>query len=186
MTLANSASPRSVRSSTSSLKPRQWCPGPAHWRRREDGNDGIVDARRTWPGRRCATAMPESARPRWLHRKGLQSSEHNARRGAVDEPVDGEALETATAPSTAGSFNAIADIWRITLSVRSSVAPSGSCAKLTRYCLSCSGTKPEAPGGTETRWRRAVRHRPRARLRDGQAPHPRPCHSLPNCDGRGG
>ena len=30
----------------------------------------------------------------------------------------------------------------ITDSVRSSVAASGSCAKATRYCLSCAGTKP--------------------------------------------
>ena len=39
----------------------------------------------------------------------------------------------------------MSDIWRMTASVRSSVAPSGNCAKLTRYCLSCVGTK---PGGT--------------------------------------
>ena len=38
----------------------------------------------------------------------------------------------ATALSTPGSFSAISDIWRITFSVRSSVAPSGSCAKPTR------------------------------------------------------
>jgi hypothetical protein len=51
----------------------------------------------------------------------------------------------ATAFSTPGSFSAMSDIRRMTVSVRSSVAPSGSCAKLTRYCLSCMGTK---PGGT--------------------------------------
>jgi hypothetical protein len=51
----------------------------------------------------------------------------------------------ATALSTPGSLSAISDISRMIASVRSSVAPSGSCAKLTRYCLSCTGTK---PGGT--------------------------------------
>jgi len=51
----------------------------------------------------------------------------------------------ATALSTPGSLSAMSDISRMTFSVRSSVAPLGSCAKLTRYCLSCTGTK---PGGT--------------------------------------
>lgn len=48
----------------------------------------------------------------------------------------------ATALSTPGCFRAMSDMRRITSSVRSSEAPSGSCAKLTRYCLSCIGTKP--------------------------------------------
>ncbi len=48
----------------------------------------------------------------------------------------------AIADSTPGCLSAMSDIWRITSSVRSSVAPSGSLAKLTRYCLSCAGTKP--------------------------------------------
>ena len=48
----------------------------------------------------------------------------------------------ATALSTPGSFKAISPMRRITSSVRSSVAPSGSCAKPTRYCLSWPGTKP--------------------------------------------
>ncbi len=51
----------------------------------------------------------------------------------------------ATALSTPGSLSAMSDMSRITFSVRSSVAPSGSWAKLTRYCLSWTGTK---PGGT--------------------------------------
>ncbi len=48
----------------------------------------------------------------------------------------------ATADSTPGCLSAISLILRITSSVRSSVAPSGSLAKPTRYCLSCAGTKP--------------------------------------------
>ncbi len=48
----------------------------------------------------------------------------------------------ATACSTPGCFSVISPMRRITSSVRSSVAPSGSCAKPIRYCLSCVGTKP--------------------------------------------
>ena len=48
----------------------------------------------------------------------------------------------ATACSTPGCFSAMSPMRRITSSVRSSVAPSGSCAKPIRYCLSCAGTKP--------------------------------------------
>ena len=48
----------------------------------------------------------------------------------------------ATALSTPGCFSAMSLMRRITSSVRSSVAPSGSCAKPTRYCLSWLGTKP--------------------------------------------
>ena len=47
-----------------------------------------------------------------------------------------------TAFSTPGCFSTISPMRRITSSVRSSVAPSGSWAKPTRYCLSCGGTKP--------------------------------------------
>ena len=43
---------------------------------------------------------------------------------------------------TPGIFNAMSPMRRTTASVRSSVAPSGSCVKPTRYCLSCGGTKP--------------------------------------------
>ena len=48
----------------------------------------------------------------------------------------------ATDASTPGCLRAISDIFRITASVRSSDAASGSCAKATRYCLSWVGTKP--------------------------------------------
>ena len=47
-----------------------------------------------------------------------------------------------TAFSTPGCFSMISPMRRITSSVRSSVAPSGSCAKPIRYCLSWVGTKP--------------------------------------------
>ena len=48
----------------------------------------------------------------------------------------------ATACSTPGCFIAMSPMRRITSSVRSSVAPSGNCAKPIRYCLSWLGTKP--------------------------------------------
>ena len=48
----------------------------------------------------------------------------------------------AMASFTPGSSMAIWDIRRMTSSVRSREAPSGSCAKPTRYCLSWLGTKP--------------------------------------------
>ncbi len=48
----------------------------------------------------------------------------------------------ATADSTPGVLKAMSDILRITASVRSREAASGSCAKATRYCLSWVGAKP--------------------------------------------
>ncbi|MNV34906.1 hypothetical protein D3C71_1263400 [compost metagenome] len=48
----------------------------------------------------------------------------------------------AIASSTFGFSFMISPMRRITFSVRSSVAPSGSWAKPMRYCLSCAGTKP--------------------------------------------
>src|SRR5437867_3361165 len=48
----------------------------------------------------------------------------------------------ATASCTPGCFRPISDMRRITASVRSSDAASGSWAKATRYCLSWVGTKP--------------------------------------------
>lgn len=48
----------------------------------------------------------------------------------------------ATAFSTPGCSSAICDILRITASVRSNAAPSGSWANATRYCLSCAGMNP--------------------------------------------
>ena len=47
-----------------------------------------------------------------------------------------------TACSTPGCYIMISPMRRITSSVRSRVAPSGSWAKPIRYCLSCCGTKP--------------------------------------------
>ncbi len=54
----------------------------------------------------------------------------------IDRP--GNATELCT-PSV---FRPMSLMRRITSSVRSSDAASGSCAKPTRYCLSCDGTKP--------------------------------------------
>ena len=48
----------------------------------------------------------------------------------------------ATACSTPGVFSVMSVMRRMTSSVRSSVAPSGSWAKPIRYCLSWPGTKP--------------------------------------------
>ena len=44
--------------------------------------------------------------------------------------------------STPGVFSAMSVMRLITSVVRSKVDASGSCAKPTRYCLSCAGTKP--------------------------------------------
>ena len=51
----------------------------------------------------------------------------------------------ATESRTPGTPSAMSLISRMTLVVRSRLAPSGSCAMPMRYCLSCCGTK---PGGT--------------------------------------
>src|SRR5688572_12790687 len=48
----------------------------------------------------------------------------------------------AMASATPGCSSASVDMRRMTASVRSSEAASGSCAKATRYCLSWVGTKP--------------------------------------------
>ena len=48
----------------------------------------------------------------------------------------------ATVDSTPGTLPAMSDMRRITASVRSSEAASGSWAKPIRYCLSWAGTKP--------------------------------------------
>ena len=83
----------------------------------------------------------------------------------------------ATALSTAGSFRAMSDIWRITFSVRSSVAPSGSCAKLTRYMLVLHRHEARRHhAGSRQRSRPAERHRPSARadLRVRMPPTPLP------------
>ena len=48
---------------------------------------------------------------------------------------------------------AMSAICRITASVRSSDAASGSWAKATRYCLSCVGMKPPGPPEDEDRER---------------------------------
>ncbi len=61
--------------------------------------------------------------------------------GAFTKPLM-ESPGNCTAFSTPGCFMPISAIRRMTLSVRSSVAASGSWAKATRYCLSWVGTKP--------------------------------------------
>ena len=48
----------------------------------------------------------------------------------------------ATVLSTPGCLRAMADMRRMTSSLRSRVAASGNWAKATRYCLSWGGTKP--------------------------------------------
>ena len=76
--------------------------------------------------------------------KWLERFENDAGRWAVDEAIDGKAGKRHRA------FHARLlerDVGHLPdhLLGAVQVAPSGSCAKLTRYCLSCSGTK---PGGT--------------------------------------
>ena len=64
----------------------------------------------------------------------------------------------ATESLMPGTLRAISLMRRITASVRSRLAPSGSWAMPIRYCLSGAGTK---PGGTRVK-RKPVSARPRA------------------------
>jgi len=88
-----------------------------------------------------AIAPPESSRER---RFSNSSSPKNTipAFGALVKPAI-ESPGNATASLIPGVFIAMSDMRRSTSSVRSSEAPSGSCANPTRYCLSWPGTKPD-------------------------------------------
>ncbi|MNT07523.1 hypothetical protein D3C72_1422320 [compost metagenome] len=106
----------------------------------------------SWISPKAWLSCPATAPPLWSARvrsaKGLSVTNTMPALELLVKPLI-DRPGKAIASSTFGFFLTISPMRRITLSVRSSVAPSGSCAKPTRYCLSCIGTKP--PG---TRWNR--------------------------------
>lgn len=73
--------------------------------------------------------------------KGLSVTNTMPLLGELVNPLI-ESPGNSTASVTPGCLSAISVIRRMTASVRSSEAASGSWAKATRYCLSCVGTKP--------------------------------------------
>ena len=83
---------------------------------------------------------PYSSFP-WRSSNGLRVKKTMPAFGALTKPLI-ESPGNCTAFSTPGCLRPMSAIWRITRSVRSSVAASGSWAKATRYCLSWVGTKP--------------------------------------------
>ncbi len=90
--------------------------------------------------RSAARAKPESSLVR-RSSKGLSVTNTIPEFGLAVKPLMLKPGK-ATLDWTPGWSSAICDMRRITASVRSRDAPSGSCAKATRYCLSCVGTKP--------------------------------------------
>ena len=150
---------------------------PLHRRRREDGDEAR-------PGWRRTSALQRGGDGRWPIRswraalvERLQRHEDDAGIRAVGEAVDrqaGKGHRVARRP--AACMRDVAPCLRITASVRSSVAASGSCAKATRYCLSCGGTKPVGVFAKATAGQADQhRHRPPARcaLARSTAPTPR-------------
>ena len=77
----------------------------------------------------------------WRWSNGLSVKKTMPAFGAFTKPLM-ERPGNWTAFSTPGCLRPMSAISRMTRSVRSSVAASGSCANATRYCLSCVGTKP--------------------------------------------
>ena len=172
ITPASAASPRSVRSSTCSLKPPM-VPRPCT----DGGGKMAMMALRCWAYFICsfwAMARPDSAAP-WRSSKGFSPTNTMPADGLLMKPLM-DRPGKAMAASTPGSLSAISDISRMTFSVRSRVAPCGSCAKLTRYCLSWIGTK---PGGTSWNMATVAASSPpyttsAVDLRFRMAPTPRP------------
>ncbi len=85
------------------------------------------------------------AGPDWSSRlrssKGFRATKTMPLLGELVKPLierPGKAMELATS----GWARAMSPMRRMTESVRSSEAPSGSWAKAMRYCLSWTGTKP--------------------------------------------
>ncbi|MNR36942.1 hypothetical protein D3C85_1549210 [compost metagenome] len=73
--------------------------------------------------------------------KGLSGMNIRPALALLTKPLMDSPLKL-TVLATPGCFRAISDIFRMTASVRSRLAPSGNWAKATRYCLSCCGMKP--------------------------------------------
>ena len=141
---ASSASPSPARSSSSSLKPPT-VPSPC------TGGGGNTATNASWMDANfwfSAPAMlsPYSAFDR-RSSNGLSGKKTIPALGELTNPLI-ERPGNCTAFATPGCCNPMSDIRLSTASVRSSAAPSGSCANATRYCLSWVGTK---PAGTFTK-----------------------------------
>ena len=108
-----------------------------HRRRREHRDEGVLDGGELLV-QLAGDRRRRSGRASLRSSNGFSVDEHDAGVRAVGEAVDRQARETRPRFSTPGCFSAMSPMRRITSSVRSSVAPSGSCAKPTRYCLSCA------------------------------------------------
>ena len=136
--LYSSASPSPARSSSSALNPPT-VPRPC------TGGGGKTAMNASWiPANlrfsESAIVSPYSALD-FRSSNGASGKKTMPAFGALTNPLM-ERPGNCTAPATPGCFMPMSDIRLMTDSVRSSVAASGSCAKATRYCLSCVGTKP--------------------------------------------
>ncbi len=132
-------SPRPARSSICSLKP-PIVPMPF------TGGGGNTAMNASWIPPSCwliapAIAPPESSGERRFSNASRPKNTMPALGAFVKPAIDRPG--NATASLTPGVFRAMSDMRRSTSSVRSSEAPSGSCANPTRYCLSWPGTKPD-------------------------------------------
>ena len=105
-------------------------PEPLHRRRRKDADEGFLNRREPLV-ERADDVLASMSCMRARSCDGLSVTNAMPVFGALTKPLidrPGNATEFATP----GCSSASVDIWRITRSVRSSVAPSGSCANATR------------------------------------------------------
>jgi hypothetical protein len=109
------------------------------------GGGGNMAMNASWMLPNAWLSCPATAPPLWSARvrsaKGLSVANTMPALELLVKPLI-DRPGKAMASSTLGFFFMISPMRRITSSVRSSVAPSGNCAKPIRYCLSCAGTKP--------------------------------------------
>ena len=109
------------------------------------GGGGKTATKAPWMLLNLAFRAPASAKPersfRFRSSNGLSGKNTMPPFDAFTNPLM-ERPVNATASCTPSCSMPMRDISRITASVRSSVAASGSWAKAMRYCLSCVGTKP--------------------------------------------
>ena len=109
------------------------------------GGGGNITMKASWMLAKAWFSWPATAPPLWSARvrsaNGLSMANTIPEFELLVNPLI-DRPGNASVPSTLGFFSMMSPMRRITSSVRSSVAPSGSCAKPIRYCLSCAGTNP--------------------------------------------
>ena len=113
-----------------------------HRRRREDRDERVLDRRRTAGSARRAIALRRKLRLHVRSSNGLSADEHDAAVRRVDEAVDrepGKRDRVARRRDASARSSVICADHGVGAIERGRV---GSCAKATRYCLSCVGTKP--------------------------------------------